>query len=60
MKGALSFGLVAALVAGVAMAATLHGHHLHHAWLIALGSAAAAGLVGFVLGVIAHFLMRDS
>jgi hypothetical protein len=58
MKGALSFGIVAALVAGVAMAVTLHGHHLHNAWLIALGSAGAAGLAGFVLGVIAHFLTR--
>jgi hypothetical protein len=60
MKGALIFGLVAAIVAGGAMAVTLHGHHLGNGWWLALASAGAAGLVGFVLGMIAHFLTRTS
>jgi hypothetical protein len=59
MKGALLFGLMAALVAGVAMVLTLHfGHDLDRDWWLAVASAGAAGLVGFVLGLIAHFLMR--
>ena len=60
MKGALIFGLVAAVVAGLAMAVTLHGHHLGNEWWLALAAAGGAGLVGFILGVIAHFLTRGS
>ena len=46
MKGALIFGLLAAVIAGVAMVATLYGHHIGNAWLIALGAAGAAGWSG--------------
>jgi uncharacterized membrane protein len=58
MKGALIFGLVAAVVAGVAMAVTLYGHHLGNDWWLALAAGGAAGLVGFGLGVVAHLLTR--
>jgi hypothetical protein len=60
MKGALIFGLLAAVIAGVAMVVTLYGHHIGNAWWLTLGAAGAAGLVGFVLGLLAHFLTRGS
>ena len=60
MKGALIYALVAAVIAGGAMAVTVHGHHLGNAWWLTLGAGGAAGVVGFVLGVVAHFLTRGS
>jgi hypothetical protein len=60
MKGALIYGLLAAVIAGAAMAVTVYGHHLGNAWWLTLGAAGVAGVVGFVLGLLAHFLTRGS
>jgi hypothetical protein len=59
VKGVLIFGLVAALVAGIAMAVTLDvGHQLGHAWRLSVYSAGAGGLAGALLAGIAHLLTR--
>jgi len=59
VRGALVFGLITALVAGVAMAATLlAGHELGNLWWLVPASAGAAGVVGIVLGAVAHVFTR--
>ena len=59
MRGALVFGLITAIVAGGAMAATLlAGHELGNLWWLPLAAAGPAGVAGFVLGVLANALTR--
>ena len=59
MKGALTFGLVSAIVAGGTMAVTLEvGRQLSHGWLLVLGAAVGFGAVGLMLATVAHLLTR--
>ena len=59
VKGGLVFGLITAIVAGGAMAATLlAGHELGNLWWLVPAAAGSAGAVGFVLGVIANAFTR--
>ena len=59
VKGVLLYGLVAAIVAGGAMAVTLSfGHELDHAWRLPLLSAGVGGTAGLILAAVVHAFTR--